>query len=181
MRPLRSKRSGGRPVRGMTGCPLLVDLASLCSPHGNHHDPRACAVLRVLSPQPALPLSGRELCGDVRLHCSSRTSRCFGVDAVTGSKSQPNRTSAQVRSGPLRKCRNGFDLKWKFGRRWPARCGRTALVAVGLVRPYSRDLSTSTSQPGEDGSKPCSTSQRTARRLRSDHHAWITSRSTWMP
>jgi hypothetical protein len=66
-------------------------------------------------------------------------------------------------------------------RRWPARCGRTALVAVGLVQPQSRDLSTSTSQPGEDGSKPCSTSQRTARRLRSDHHARITSRSTSVP
>jgi hypothetical protein len=30
-------------------------------------------------------------------------------------------------------------------RRWPARCGRTALVAVGLVQPHSRDLSTATS------------------------------------
>src|SRR6266496_4182880 len=59
-------------------------------------------------------------------------------------------------------------------RRWPARCGRTALAAVGLVQPHSRDLSTSTSQPGEDGSKPCSTSQRTASRLRNDHHARIT-------
>jgi hypothetical protein len=63
----------------------------------------------------------------------------------------------------------------------PARCGRTALVAVGLVQPHSRDLSTSTSQPGEDGSKPCSTSQRTASRLRNDHHARITSRSTSVP
>ena len=66
-------------------------------------------------------------------------------------------------------------------RRWPARCGRTALVAVGLVQPHSRDLSTSTSQPGEDGSKPCSTSQRTARRLRNDHYARITSSSTSVP
>ena len=66
-------------------------------------------------------------------------------------------------------------------RRWPARCGRTALVAVGLVQPHIRDLSTSTSQPGEDGSKPCSTSQRTASRLRNDHHARITSRSTSVP
>jgi Phage integrase, N-terminal SAM-like domain len=63
----------------------------------------------------------------------------------------------------------------------PARCCRTALVAVGLVQPHSRDLSTSTSQPGEDGSKPCSTSQRTASRLRNDHHARITSRSTSVP
>jgi hypothetical protein len=38
------------------------------------------------------------------------------VDAVTGPKCPPNRTSAQVRSGPLWKCRNGFDLKWKV--RW---------------------------------------------------------------
>jgi hypothetical protein len=66
-------------------------------------------------------------------------------------------------------------------RRWPARCGRTALVAVGLVQPHSRDLSTSNSQPGEDGSKPCSISQRAARRLRNDHHARITSRSTSVP
>jgi hypothetical protein len=66
-------------------------------------------------------------------------------------------------------------------RRRPARCGRTALVAIGLVQPHSRDLSTSTSQPGEDGSKPCSISQRTACRLRSDHHARITSRSTSVP
>jgi len=66
-------------------------------------------------------------------------------------------------------------------RRWPARCGRTALAAVGLVQPHRRDLSTSNSQPGEDGSKPCSTSQRAARRLRSDHHARITSRSTSVP
>ena len=49
------------------------------------------------------------------------------------------------------------------------------------ARPHIRDLSTSTSQPGEDGSKPCSTSQRTASRLRNDHHARITSRSTSVP
>jgi hypothetical protein len=41
-----------------------------------------------------------------------------------------------------------------------------------------RDLSTATSG---DGSKRCSTSQRTARKLRNDHHARITSRSTWVP
>jgi hypothetical protein len=55
---------------------------------------------------------------------------------------------------------------------------QTALVAVGLVQPHSRDLSTAISG---HGSKPCSTSQRTARRLRSDHHARITSRSTSVP
>jgi hypothetical protein len=49
-------------------------------------------------------------------------------------------------------------------RRWPARCGRTARGGR-VAQPYSRDLSTSTSQPGKDGSKPCSTSQRTASRL----------------
>ena len=49
------------------------------------------------------------------------------------------------------------------------------------VQPQNWDLSTSTSQPGEDGSKPCSTSQRTAVRQRSDHHARITSRSTSLP
>src|SRR5437870_1137030 len=55
---------------------------------------------------------------------------------------------------------------------------QNGLVAVGLVQPHSRDLSTSNSQPGEDGSKPCSISQRAASRLRNDHHARITSRST---
>jgi hypothetical protein len=59
--------------------------------------------------------------------------------------------------------------------------GRTALVAVGLVQLHSWDLSTSNSPPGEDGSKPCSISQRAACRLRSDHHARITSRSTSVP
>ncbi len=38
--------------------------------------------------------------------------------------------------------------------------------------------STSTSQPGAAGSKPWSASQRMSTRLRSDHHARITSRST---
>lgn len=51
----------------------------------------------------------------------------------------------------------------------------------GLVQPHSRDLSTSTSHPGRHGSKPCSTSQRTALRLRNDHHARITSKSTPVP
>ena len=51
----------------------------------------------------------------------------------------------------------------------------------GFVQPHIRALSTSTSQPGEDGSKPCSTSQRIASRLRNDHHARITSRSTSVP
>ena len=46
-------------------------------------------------------------------------------------------------------------------------------MAVGLVQPHSWDLSTSNSQPGEDGSKPCSISQRAATRLRHDHQARI--------
>ena len=46
---------------------------------------------------------------------------------------------------------------------------------------HIRDLSTSNSAPGEDGSKPCSISQRAAFRLRHDHHARITSRSTSVP
>lgn len=50
-----------------------------------------------------------------------------------------------------------------------------------VVRPQIWDLKTSTSQPGEDGSKPCSTSQRIAVRLRSDHQARITSTSTSTP
>ena len=37
---------------------------------------------------------------------------------------------------------------------------------VAQLRPRSCDLSTANSQPGEDGSKPCSISQRAARRLR---------------
>lgn len=49
------------------------------------------------------------------------------------------------------------------------------------AQPHSTDLSTSTSQPGAVGSKPCSTSQRTPSRLRNDHHARITSRSTSVP
>ena len=46
---------------------------------------------------------------------------------------------------------------------------------------HIRDLSTSNSAPGEDGSKPCSISQRAASRLRQDHQARITSRSTSVP
>ena len=40
-----------------------------------------------------------------------------------------------------------------------------------LVQPHIMDLSTSNSAPGEDGSKPCSISQRAAARLRHDHQA----------
>ncbi len=58
---------------------------------------------------------------------------------------------------------------------------QNALVAVGPAQPYSRDLSTSNSQPGADGSKPCPTSQRATSRLRNDHHARITSRSMSVP
>ena len=42
-------------------------------------------------------------------------------------------------------------------------------------------FSTSNSAPGEDGSKPCSISQRAATRLRHDHHARIRSMSTSVP
>ncbi len=42
-------------------------------------------------------------------------------------------------------------------------------------------FSTSNSQPGAEGSKPCCTSQRDASRLRSDHQARISSRSTSPP
>ncbi len=58
---------------------------------------------------------------------------------------------------------------------------QNAVVAVGPAQSHIRDRSTSTSQPGAKGSKPCSLSQRTASRLRNDHHAWITSRSTSVP
>lgn len=51
----------------------------------------------------------------------------------------------------------------------------------GPGQPRIRVLSTSTSQPAANGSKPCSASQRTTSRLRSDHHARITSRSTSVP
>jgi hypothetical protein len=46
---------------------------------------------------------------------------------------------------------------------------------------HIRDLSTSNSAHGEDGSKPCSISQRAAPRLRQDHHARITSISMSVP
>jgi hypothetical protein len=59
--------------------------------------------------------------------------------------------------------------------------GNRIVVAVGLMRPHTWDLSTANSQPGEDGSKPCSISQRAACRLRNDHHARITPRSTSVP
>jgi hypothetical protein len=58
---------------------------------------------------------------------------------------------------------------------------QNALVTVRPAQPHSRDLSTSNSQPGADGSKPCSTSQRATSRLRNDHHARITSRSMSVP
>ncbi|GAA1388222.1 hypothetical protein GCM10009639_14430 [Kitasatospora putterlickiae] len=60
----------------------------------------------------------------------------------------------------------------------PARLTRPARASDA---PHIRERSTSTSQPGAKGSKPCSTSQRTASRLRNDHHARITSRSTPVP
>jgi hypothetical protein len=54
-------------------CCVLVSLASLCSPHGNHHDLRArvAAVLSVLSPLRALPLSPTGCPGSSRTMTSS--------------------------------------------------------------------------------------------------------------
>ena len=43
----------------------------------------------------------------------------------------------------------------------------------GAIYVLSWDLSTAISRPGEDGSKPCSISHRTATRHRNDHHARI--------
>ena len=59
-------------------------------------------------------------------------------------------------------------------------CGlhRTMPPEGETVQPHTWERSTSNSQPGEDGSKPCSISQRAATRLRSDHQPRITSRST---
>jgi mycothiol synthase len=54
-------------------------------------------------------------------------------------------------------------------------------LSTVLAQPHIWALSTSTSQPGCHGSKPCSISQRTPCRLRSDHHARITSRSAPVP
>jgi Uma2 family endonuclease len=70
------------------------------------------------------------------------------------------------RASSLTGLRNGSDL---------------LKVRCPYLAPHSWDLSTSNSQPGEDGSKPCSISQRAASRLRSDHPARITSRSTSVP
>jgi hypothetical protein len=60
------------------------------------------------------------------------------------------------------------------------------LRAFGLAYPgwhpaQSFDFRTSISQPGENGSKPCSTSQRTDSRQRIDHQARTMSRSTSPP
>jgi hypothetical protein len=52
-------------------------------------------------------------------------------------RSPPNRTSAQVRSGPLWKCRNGFDLKWKFGGAFPCRGGRRSGEVMRQARRKS--------------------------------------------
>ncbi len=51
----------------------------------------------------------------------------------------------------------------------------------GAIYVLSWDLSTANSQPGEDGSKPCSISHRAATSPLNDHHARITSRSTSVP
>jgi hypothetical protein len=58
---------------------------------------------------------------------------------------------------------------------------RSAESTIPIDQPHIWDRSTSNSQPGEDGSKPCSISHRAATRLRSDHQARITSRSTSAP
>ncbi len=60
-------------------------------------------------------------------------------------------------------------------------CSLTPSHLVAWSRGHAWDLSTSNSQPGEDGSKPCSISQRAATRLRHDHHARTTSRSMSEP
>jgi hypothetical protein len=65
--------------------------------------------------------------------------------------------------------------------RLPALFAECPHAILRLVQPHIMDLSTSNSAPGEDGSKPCSISQRAAFRLRHDHHARITSRSTSVP
>src|SRR5438552_18454701 len=78
------------------------------------------------------------------------------------------------------RCHTVGDRRRIVGAHRAAAAGRP-YVAVGPAQPHIRDLSTSTSQPGANGSKPCSISQRTASRLRNDHHAWITSRSMPVP
>ena len=62
----------------------------------------------------------------------------------------------------------------------------TPLQAAEMLRPpgaaqHRPRHALAYSAPGEDGSKPCSISQRAASRLRNDHHARITSRSTSVP
>ena len=78
--------------------------------------------------------------------------------------------------------RTGCSTRTAIRSRRPSTPGRSAGTSRTsgraprhVVRPHLWDLRTSTSQPGEDGSKPCSTSQRIAVRLRSDHQARITS------
>ena len=88
------------------------------------------------------------------------------------------------------------DERWGVLRRRLARREQRGVAAVAfplllkrytnralawLPRAHIRARSTSTSQPGADGSNPCSTSQRITDRLRSDHHPRITSRSTSVP
>ena len=75
-------------------------------------------------------------------------------------------------------CTRPLPIPIRLLRPLSAECPRAIL---GLVQPHIMDLSTSNSAPGEDGSKPCSISQRAATRLRHDHHARITSRSTSVP
>lgn len=80
-----------------------------------------------------------------------------------------------VHGGPYGRWADELMAGWWSWGQWLAAAG------FAVFHPHNWDLSTSTSQPGEDGSKPCSISQRMALRLRSDHHARITSRSTSVP
>ena len=86
--------------------------------------------------------------------------------------------SARWTAPASRSARSVCEARRRPFRSWPSRRARPC---ARLARPHIRDLSTSNSQPGMDGSKPCSTSQRAATRLRHDHHPRITSRSTSVP
>ena len=131
------------------------------------------------------PRSGRPACGRSRAASPSptrtlpaRTNACARLRDSTRPRSTSNWSSRHAAAWRRR------DRSGRRRRTHPpivAQPGSPGLTRLGPWQPHIRDLSTSTSQPGEDGSKPCSTSQRIATRLRSDHHARITSRSTSVP
>ncbi|CAL9420864.1 hypothetical protein SUDANB67_03040 [Nocardiopsis dassonvillei] len=116
-------------------------------------------------------------------------SRCCTGSAARASAGRSATTSTTRSSSPGAPSSAGDDCAPRFVgvRAGDATQGmacsmrQNALPAAGPAQPHSRDLSTSTSQPGAKGSKPCSTSQRTPSRLRNEHHARITSRSTSVP